>query len=40
MNELDGYDIEDLRLGMTATFAKTIAEADIVMFASVSGDWW
>jgi 3-hydroxybutyryl-CoA dehydratase len=38
MNELNGYDIEDLALGMTACFAKTITEADIVMFAGVSGD--
>lgn len=38
MNELDGYDIEDLRPGMNATFSKTITEADIVLFAGVSGD--
>jgi 3-hydroxybutyryl-CoA dehydratase len=38
MNELDGYDIEDLEPGMSASFAKTITEADIVMFAAVSGD--
>lgn len=38
MNELDGYDIEDLQVGMSATFAKTITEADIVLFASASGD--
>ncbi len=38
MNELDGYDIEDLKEGMSATFAKTITEADIVLFASASGD--
>ncbi|TAJ21490.1 MAG: MaoC family dehydratase, partial [Rugosibacter sp.] len=38
MNELNGYDFEDLAVGMTATFAKTITEADIVLFASVSGD--
>jgi 3-hydroxybutyryl-CoA dehydratase len=38
MNELNGYDIEDLKAGMTATFAKTITEADIVLFASASGD--
>jgi 3-hydroxybutyryl-CoA dehydratase len=38
MNELDGYDIEDLKAGMSATFAKTITEADIVLFASASGD--
>jgi 3-hydroxybutyryl-CoA dehydratase len=38
MNELNGYDIEDLRPGMHATFSKTITEADIVLFAGVSGD--
>lgn len=38
MNELDGYDIEDLEPGMQASFAKTISEADIVMFAGASGD--
>ena len=38
MNELDGYDIEDLHVGMSASFAKTITEADIVMFAGASGD--
>lgn len=38
MNALNGFDIEDLEVGMTATFAKTITEADIVLFAGVSGD--
>jgi len=38
MNELDGYDIEDLHVGMSASFAKTITEADIVLFAAASGD--
>jgi len=38
MNEMNGYDIEDLHLGMRATFSKTITEADIVLFAAVSGD--
>ena len=38
MNDLNGYDIEDLSAGMTASFAKTITEADIVLFASASGD--
>ena len=38
MNEMNGYDIEDLRPGMHATFSKTITEADIVLFAGVSGD--
>lgn len=38
MNDLNGYDIEDLEVGMSATFAKTITEADIVLFAGASGD--
>ena len=38
MNALNGYDFEDLEVGMTATFAKTISEADIVLFAGASGD--
>ena len=38
MNELNGYDVEDLRLGMNASFSKTITEADVVLFAGVSGD--
>ena len=35
---MDGYAFEDLRVGQTARFAKTITEADILMFAAVSGD--
>ena len=38
MNELNGYDFEDLKIGDTATFAKTITAADIVLFAGASGD--
>lgn len=38
MNNLNGFDIEDLEVGMTAIFAKTITEADIVLFAAASGD--
>jgi 3-hydroxybutyryl-CoA dehydratase len=38
MNDQNGYDYEDLQLGMQATFAKTITEADIVLFAGASGD--
>ena len=38
MNELNGHDFEDIHVGMTATFAKTITEADIVLFAGASGD--
>ncbi|CAB3652162.1 MaoC family dehydratase [Paraburkholderia rhynchosiae] len=39
MNELNGYDFEDLRPGMSAQFAKTITEADILLFAGASGDF-
>ena len=38
MNEQNGYDVEDLHPGLTATFAKTITEADILLFSAVSGD--
>ena len=38
MNEIGGYEFEELRVGMSATYAKTITEADIVLFAAVSGD--
>ena len=38
MNAQFGHDIEDLHAGMTASYAKTITEADIVLFAGVSGD--
>ncbi len=37
-DELHGYYFEDLHEGMTAVFAKTITEADIVTFAGVTGD--
>jgi hypothetical protein len=36
MNQLNGYDVEDLRVGMSASFSKTITEADLVLFAGVS----
>ncbi|MDE1947839.1 MAG: MaoC family dehydratase [Burkholderiales bacterium] len=38
MNDIQGYDFEDLSPGMSASFAKTITEADIVLFAGASGD--
>lgn len=33
-----GYFIEELTEGMSASFAKTITETDITLFAGVSGD--
>ncbi|MEE8144923.1 MAG: MaoC family dehydratase [Kiloniellales bacterium] len=38
MDELHGYYLEDLSVGMSDVFAKTVSEADIVLFAGVSGD--
>jgi 3-hydroxybutyryl-CoA dehydratase len=38
MEELHGYYFEDLSIGMSAVFAKTLTDADVVMFAGVSGD--
>ena len=35
---LQGYCIEDLREGMTAVYAKTVTETDIVLYAGISGD--
>lgn len=37
-DDLMGYSIEDLSVGMSALFAKTVTEADIVLFAGISGD--
>jgi 3-hydroxybutyryl-CoA dehydratase len=33
-----GHYVEDITPGMTAVFGKTITDADIMMFAGVSGD--
>ncbi len=37
-DKLHGYYFEDLEVGMHEVFAKTITEADIVIFAGISGD--
>lgn len=36
--DIGGHRFEDLRIGMTASFAKTVTDADIVLFAGISGD--
>jgi 3-hydroxybutyryl-CoA dehydratase len=38
MNPQNGYDIEDISVGMGAETAKTISEADILLFTAVSTD--
>lgn len=38
MNSLGGYHIEDLQPGMNASLAKTVTEADIVLYSGISTD--
>ena len=38
MNPQNGYDVEDISVGMSAETAKTIGEADILLFTAVSTD--
>lgn len=38
MDDRHGYYIDDLAPGMSAVFSKTVTEADLLMFAGVSGD--
>ena len=38
MSAKHGYYLEDITVGMAATFSKTVSEADIVQFAALSGD--
>ena len=38
MREKHGYYLEDLSPGMTSVYAKTITDADITLFAGISGD--
>ncbi len=37
-SEVYSHRFEDLELGMTASVSRTVSEADILMFAGVSGD--
>ncbi len=38
MSDSHGYYLEDLSVGMEASYGKTITEADILLFSGVSGD--
>lgn len=38
MASAGGYFIEDLTVGQCETFAKTVTDADIVLYAGISGD--
>jgi 3-hydroxybutyryl-CoA dehydratase len=37
-DNLHGYYFEDLEVGMVASSGKTVTEADVLLFAAVSGD--
>lgn len=38
MNDVRGYVFEALTVGMTASQARTVTDADIVLYAGISGD--
>jgi 3-hydroxybutyryl-CoA dehydratase len=38
MKELNGYPLEELTVGMTAVFSRTITDTDLRNFSGVSGD--
>lgn len=38
MHQLQGYFFDDLSVGMSAACSKTVTDADLVLFAGVSGD--
>lgn len=38
IRELYGYFYEDMKVGMSAIYSRTITDADVVSFASISGD--
>ena len=38
MEELHGYFIDEIKVGMTAVYVRTVTETDIVQYAQISGD--
>ncbi|MCG5526963.1 MULTISPECIES: MaoC family dehydratase [Halorhodospira] len=38
VHELQGYCVEDLEPGMAGSYTRTVTEADLVLFAGLSGD--
>jgi 3-hydroxybutyryl-CoA dehydratase len=38
IDRFHGYYVEDLAVGMSAFFGKTVTDADLVLFSGVSGD--
>lgn len=35
---IKGYRFEDLKIGMAASFTKTVTDSDVVIFSEISGD--
>ncbi len=35
----DGFSIEEMNIGQTASMSKTVTEADIILFAGITGDF-
>lgn len=38
MNEVGGYYVEELAVGMSDEYAKTVTEADLLLFGAATGD--
>ncbi len=38
MSELHGYYLEDLRVGIQASYARTVTETDVILYAGITGD--
>jgi 3-hydroxybutyryl-CoA dehydratase len=38
MKDVHGHYLEDMSVGMTAVYTRTVTEADIVLFSGISGD--
>ena len=39
MKEQEGYNIKDLKVGMSDSMSKTVTEADIVLYSGITGDF-
>ena len=38
LDEFHGYYLEDLAVGLVSSYAKTVTETDIILYAGISGD--
>lgn len=38
VEKLHGYYLEDLSVGMTHSYSKTVTEADVILYAGITGD--